>query len=55
MTRKLVLVLVLAAMATSLSACGRKGRPVPPEDTVYPRHYPKIDFPGQKAPETEPQ
>jgi predicted small lipoprotein YifL len=58
MMKRLVLVLVLAAVATSLSACGRKGRPIPPEDAVYPRQYPKIDFPGQqqqRPPETQEQ
>jgi predicted small lipoprotein YifL len=50
--------LLLAALAVlPLAACGRRGKPIPPEDSTYPRQYPKIDFPDQqnrqKAPETE--
>ena len=51
--------LLLLALATlPLAACGRKGRPIPPENATYPRTYPDIDAPAEKKsgttkPETE--
>ena len=51
--------MLLLALATApLAACGRKGRPVPPDGATYPRKYPEITFPedantGKKTPETE--
>ncbi len=37
--RLLVMVLVLA-LAAPLASCGRKGSPEPPPDSEYPRQYP---------------
>lgn len=52
--RTLTVLVLVAAMAVSLSACGRKGRPIPPEGSTYPRNYPDITFPsgptGEQAP-----
>lgn len=45
--RRLMTLVVIAAMAASLSACGRKGKPIPPEGSTYPRQYPDIQFPQQ--------
>jgi predicted small lipoprotein YifL len=36
----LVAGLVAVSLSLSLSACGKKGDPVIPEDTDYPRQYP---------------
>jgi len=40
--RKVILVLFLIAFTASLGACGRKNKPVAPEDAdpKYPRTYP---------------
>jgi len=40
--RHMMLFLLLAALCSSLSACGRVNRPVAPEDVdpKYPRQYP---------------
>lgn len=51
-------ILLLAALTAPLAACGRKGRPIPPEGATYPRKYPDITFPrderdGEEKPETE--
>lgn len=43
--RRLTTLIVIAAVAVSLSACGRKGKPIPPEGSSYPRQYPDIVFP----------
>ena len=48
----------MALAAAPLAACGRKGRPLPPEGATYPRRYPEVTFPeddkaGGKTPETE--
>lgn len=48
----------MALAAAPLAACGRKGRPIPPEGATYPRQYPNVTFPedpqsGEKPPETE--
>jgi predicted small lipoprotein YifL len=42
MWRKFLMVLMLVAVAASLSACGRAGKPVAPDDAdpKYPRQYP---------------
>lgn len=45
--RRLTTLVIIAAMAVGLSACGRKGKPIAPEGTTYPRHYPDIQFPQQ--------
>ncbi|HLO76189.1 MAG TPA: hypothetical protein VK196_07020 [Magnetospirillum sp.] len=44
--RTLTVLIVVAAMAAGLSACGRKSRPEVPEGSTYPRHYPDITFPS---------
>lgn len=50
--RKLTTLVVIAAVGLGLSACGRKGKPIPPEGSTYPRHYPDIQFPpGAPSPE----
>lgn len=40
--RTLALLLLVAALATPLAACGKKGPPIPPDgqDSDYPRTYP---------------
>lgn len=40
--RTLALLLLVAALAGPLAACGKKGPPIPPdgEDSTYPRSYP---------------
>lgn len=43
--RRLMTVAMMAVVAVSLTACGRKGRPIPPEGTVN-RTYPDIQFPS---------
>ncbi len=54
MNRRAVILAALAVLP--LAACGRRGKPVPPEGSVYPRHYPKIEFPDEKrAPAPEPE
>ncbi|MGE5476299.1 MAG: LPS translocon maturation chaperone LptM [Bacteroidales bacterium] len=45
--RRLTTLVVIAAMALSLSACGRKGKPIPPDGSTYPRPYPNVEFPQQ--------
>jgi predicted small lipoprotein YifL len=45
--RRLTTVVLVAVLAVSLTACGRKGRPIPPDGTTV-RTYPDIQFP--KAP-----
>ncbi len=42
MMRKFTMIMLVAAFAMSLSACGRKNDPVAPEDVdpKYPRTYP---------------
>ncbi len=40
MIRKLLLIVLVLAMAAPLGACGRKGHLDPPRDCNYPRHYP---------------
>ena len=35
----------LLALAVGLSACGRKGRLIAPENSSYPRPYPPVSFP----------
>jgi predicted small lipoprotein YifL len=47
--RKLTMVVLVAALAVSVSACGRKGRPIPPEGATYPRSYPEVTFPAEPA------
>jgi predicted small lipoprotein YifL len=39
--KKLALVAMIALVATSVTACGKKNKLEPPDGgTVYPRHYP---------------
>lgn len=49
MARKTVLAVLMLAFALSVSACGRKNKPIAPDDVepTYPRTYP--------APAPEPQ
>jgi predicted small lipoprotein YifL len=39
-THLLLVGLVAVSLSLSLSACGKKGDPVIPEDIDYPRQYP---------------
>lgn len=48
--RTFTTLLVLTAVALTLSACGRRGRPIPPEG-AYTRTYPDIQFPNQTQPD----
>jgi predicted small lipoprotein YifL len=38
--RTLVVLILLAALASPLAACGRKGQPEPPPGADFPRTYP---------------
>ncbi|MBI5162412.1 MAG: hypothetical protein HY985_00765 [Magnetospirillum sp.] len=49
MIRRLTILALVVALAVPLAACGRKGRPIAPENSVYPRTYPPITFDGQPA------
>lgn len=40
MLRRLVVLLLIAVMASSVVGCGRKGAPEYPEGSDYPRKYP---------------
>jgi predicted small lipoprotein YifL len=40
MIRKLLLIVLVLAMAAPLGACGRKGHLDTPPDSEYPRQYP---------------
>ncbi len=40
MTLRLLILALILALAVPLAACGRKGAPVPPEGSEYPRKYP---------------
>ena len=43
MTRRIAALLIVAALAASIAACGRKGDLKPPpgnEDSSFPRSYP---------------
>lgn len=54
--RRLTTLVVIAAVALSLSACGRKGKPIPPENSTFPRTYPNIEYPpGPSGQEQEQQ
>lgn len=55
MVRKLTILMLVAAMAVPLAGCGRKGKPIPPEGSTYPRAYPDITFPKdiQDPPENQ--
>lgn len=39
--KKLVLAGLALVMVTGLAACGKKGNPVPPDGSTFPRQYPK--------------
>lgn len=43
--RRLTTLVLVTAVALSLSACGRKGKPIAPEGSTYPRQYPQVEFP----------
>lgn len=45
--RRLLLLALAVGLAASLSACGRKSAPRPPEGTEYPHVYPYTPFPGE--------
>jgi predicted small lipoprotein YifL len=47
--RRLILLVLVAALAAPLAACGRKGPPTPPEgaDPNYPRSYPSGATPAK--------
>ena len=53
MKHRLLILGLVALMAASLAACGRKGAPYEPEDAVYPRTYPYTPLPSsaKTAPE----
>jgi predicted small lipoprotein YifL len=55
MIRKITIMILVAAMAAPLAGCGRKGKPLPPEGSAYPRNYPEITFPeaNQAPPENQ--
>ncbi|MFN3075652.1 MAG: hypothetical protein ABT940_01995 [Alphaproteobacteria bacterium] len=38
------LVVAVLVLGLSLAACGKKGRPEVPEDSTYPRKYPKAEL-----------
>ena len=40
MLKRIVILVLVVAMASPLLACGRKAQPEPPPDTTYPRQYP---------------
>jgi predicted small lipoprotein YifL len=40
MMRKFFVVVLIAGLAASLGACGRKDKPEPPPGSDYPRQYP---------------
>ncbi len=54
MMRLPAVLLVVAVVALTLSACGRKGGPQAPEGSFYPRPYPDLGFPGAPAAATVP-
>jgi predicted small lipoprotein YifL len=45
--RRSLLLLTAIALALPLAACGRKGNPDWPDDSIYPRKYPYTPFTGQ--------
>ena len=40
MIRKIVIVMLILALASPLAACGRKSSPKQPEGSDHPRQYP---------------
>lgn len=38
--KRIVLLLMVVALASPLGACGRKGKPEHPEGSDFPREYP---------------
>ena len=40
MLKRMVILVLVVAMAWPLLACGRKSQPEPPPDNTYPRTYP---------------
>ena len=46
MIRRLLILGMVALMAVSLAACGRKGNPEEPENAIYPRTYPYTPLPS---------
>lgn len=53
MIRSLAVALLALALAVPLSGCGRRGAPIVPENSTYPRGYPYTPFPKQPKAETE--
>ena len=54
MTHRLLILGLVALMAASLAACGRKGMPYEPEGAVYPRNYPYTPLPESPKAKTGP-
>ncbi|MBC7905566.1 MAG: hypothetical protein H7Y60_02310 [Rhodospirillaceae bacterium] len=48
MMRRVAAVVLMAVVAVSLTACGRKGRPIAPEGSIE-RTYPNIQFPESQS------
>jgi len=46
---------LILALALGLAACGRKGMPDWPEDTVYPRDYPRTPLPAESKTKSRPE
>lgn len=40
-SKSIVLAVMTLCLAGNLAACGKKVAPTPPEDSRYPRQYPK--------------
>ena len=55
MMRRLLILGVVTLVATSLTACGRKGNPSEPDDAVYPRIYPYTPLPAPPTVQTAPE
>lgn len=52
--RRTTLVSLAVILAFGLAACGKRGAPIPPEGTTYPRQYPAPRYvlpDGAEAPE----
>lgn len=47
--RTFTTLILVAALAAGLSACGRKGQPIPPDGATV-RQYPQIPFPQSQTP-----
>lgn len=49
-TGKALTVLIVAALAVSLSACGRRATPKPPDNAFYPQLYPALTKEDKNGP-----